>query len=132
MEKRTDESPDLLIKERPVERRRGGRRTLIIFGIIAVVVVLALALGLGLGLGLKHHKNSTDSDSSNASQVVPTWRDATLDYALDMSWDLNAAPQDREYNFTATESTLAIDGVMRTVLTINGKYPGKNTLSQPC
>lgn len=86
---------------------------------IAVLVILALALGLGLGIGLKKHKNATSnssagsSGSSYASLDVPSWRRSTEEYALDMTtWDINAPPTVRSYNFTVSEITIAPDGML--------------------
>jgi hypothetical protein len=98
-----------------------SRRHGVLLTIVTVIIILALALGLGLGLGLgrkKHHRNGLASDSgptiaddSQASTDVQPWRRNTEDYLLDFdSWDLNAGPQDRKYNFTVSEITLAPDG----------------------
>ena len=110
---------DLLTKDidETEPQQKGGRRLSlgIIIGIlVAIAVVLALALGLGLGLGLKKHHNNDNNDSNSnptSSGTVPPWRNSTVDYALDMSWDINAAPTTRTYNFTVSEVTLAPDGI---------------------
>ena len=47
------------------------------------------------------------------------------DYTLDIaSWDFNAPPTTREYNFTLSEIQLSPDGVFRTMVVINGRFPG--------
>lgn len=105
------------------ERRGHGPRRLFLIA-AAVLVVLALALGLGLGLGLKHHHNpssgpsatnstnsTTPSEPSDASESVPPWRRATLDYTLDMDWDINAPPTTRVFNLTLSEIDAAPDGM---------------------
>ncbi|KAK7903304.1 hypothetical protein LTR67_001322 [Exophiala xenobiotica] len=115
--------------------------------IAILIVVLALALGLGLGLGLRHHHkassgaspssspSSSNSSSSNASSnaapssqasfSIPPWRSNVDDYTLNITgWDFNAPPATRTYNFTISEARIAPDGVSRTVLTINGRFPG--------
>ncbi|KAH8811565.1 multicopper like protein, partial [Xylogone sp. PMI_703] len=51
-------------------------------------------------------------------------RRSVADYGLDMSWDINAPPTTRVYNFTITEVQAAPDGVTRTMLLINGQFPG--------
>jgi hypothetical protein len=89
---------------------------------VVVVIILALALGLGLGLGLGRKKahgnngpsspgNATDEDSQ-ASTLVQPWRRNTEDYLLNFdSWDLNAAPQNRVFNFIVSEIAAAPDGM---------------------
>ncbi|RDW87987.1 multicopper oxidase-2 [Coleophoma cylindrospora] len=109
-------------------------RILIMVGAAAGFVVIALGLGLGLGLGLKHHTlgGSTHSSSSAtptpttvvASDTIQPWRRNTQDYNLDMNWNNTAAPTTRVYNWTLTEIQIAPDGVERTVLAINGMFPG--------
>ena len=125
----------------------------VIVGAFVLVTILALALGLGLGLGLKHHHHASTSSTPSATpsggQVpsfssfdVQPWRQNTEDYTLDLkNWDFNAAPTTRVYNFTVTEGTGAPDGndgrsmelnvnlltwigVNRTMLLINGRFPG--------
>lgn len=115
-----------------------GRLPLLVGGIVVfVVVALALGLGLGLGLGLKHHSHAAATPTSSnlspptpsggptvASENVESWRRATLDYSLDMTWDINAAPTTRVFNFTISEIQAAPDGVIRPLLVINGQFPG--------
>lgn len=96
-------------------------KTLLVI-LLALITVLALALGLGLGLGLKHHHGNKSSSTTNsttssneglsfASFDVQPLRQSTLDYGLDIpSWDFNAVPTTRIYNFTLTESFGAPDG----------------------
>jgi hypothetical protein len=120
-----EHSPDPVMEEKALQKPVGDsrrRRTGIILGIVlAVIVVLALALGLGLGLGLKKHKNDSNNSGSNnassdnnpyASETLPPWRESTAGYALDMSWDINAMPTTREYNFTVAETQIAPDGTI--------------------
>jgi len=126
------------IKSQP----RRLRFHVVIISIVIVVIVLALALGLGLGLGLRsshsRHASSNGSSQTGAnatnettgtlsttSQNVPSWRRSTEDYALDLkSWDFDAAPTTRSYNWTLTELDIAPDGVTRKVLAVNGQFPG--------
>jgi hypothetical protein len=101
--------------------RKKSRRPGLLLATVATVLILALVFGLGLGLGLKrkHHGEGLTSGSgtatagdSLASIAVQPWRRNTEDYALDFdSWDLHAGPQDRNYNFTVSEVTLAPDGM---------------------
>jgi FtsP/CotA-like multicopper oxidase with cupredoxin domain len=123
-----------------VRSQASRRRRLVVGILVVVVVVLALALGLGLGLGLKHHSKTSSSNSSTppppsspptpgeesqASLSVPPWRTNVEDYTLDIaSWDFNAPPTTREYNFTIDETELSPDGVFRTMVTVNGRFPG--------
>ncbi|BGP40987.1 hypothetical protein JCM10450v2_004993 [Rhodotorula kratochvilovae] len=43
---------------------------------------------------------------------------------LDSSWDINAKPQKREYWFTIDERRGSPDGYHRSMLVVNGQYPG--------
>ena len=139
---------------------KAGRPLLYIgAGALFIAVVLALGLGLGLGLGLKHHNHSASSTlsaststaassspsstptnvPSTASQVVQPWRRDTLDYSLDMTWDLNAVPTTRVFNLSVTQidaapdgksllvslhCMLTLEGVVRPMLVFNGQFPG--------
>ncbi|EXJ58514.1 hypothetical protein A1O7_05940 [Cladophialophora yegresii CBS 114405] len=131
-------SPDAKDRGHQSNVSRGRRVYLAI--VLVLVVVLALALGLGLGLGLKHSSRSNSDDSpgsplpsspqtpsedSQASLSVPTWRSNVEDYTLDTaSWDFHAPPTTREYKFTLSEVQLSPDGVFRTMIAINGRFPG--------
>lgn len=53
----------------------------------------------------------------------PQLRDPS-EYILDMSWDYNAAPTTREYNWTITNADLNPDGVYRPMYLINNQFPG--------
>ncbi|KAI9745890.1 MAG: hypothetical protein M1818_000571 [Claussenomyces sp. TS43310] len=117
----------------PQKRPNARRLILVLGGVAAALAVLALALGLGLGLGLKRGKNdnskpapptSTSTSAPIANTTIEPWRRATEDYNLDMSWDLNAPPTTRTYDFTVGEIQAAPDGVLRTLLVINGQFPG--------
>jgi FtsP/CotA-like multicopper oxidase with cupredoxin domain len=120
------------------ERKRSSRRLWLLFGVGTIVVMLGFALGLGLGLGLKHVHNSSKSGGgaisqpsgapttpSQASLAIPPWRSNVEDYTLHIkSWDFNAPPTTREYNLTLSEVQLSPDGVTRTMIVINGGFPG--------
>ncbi|KAF8864554.1 hypothetical protein BDZ45DRAFT_797233 [Acephala macrosclerotiorum] len=114
---------------------RFGKVFLLLLSGIIIVAILALALGLGLGLGLKHHHGSSSSIEPSASatpsstpsgisESLPSWRRDPAEYNLDMSWDINAAPTTRVFNITISEIQAAPDGVMRTMLVMNGQFPG--------
>ncbi|KAF2669115.1 hypothetical protein BT63DRAFT_401225 [Microthyrium microscopicum] len=124
------DTTDIKASTLPTARKsRFSRLCCCILLVAAFIVVLGLALGLGLGLGLKHRTSTTESSpatgSSQASNQIQSWRRSTLDYALDLSgWDFNAPPTTRVYNFTASEIAAYPDGVNRTVLAINGQFPG--------
>ena len=104
-----------------------GRWRLVMASALAIFIVLALALGLGLGLGLTRDKNtsitslpsttsaaSPTSSTAAAPSSTPTpidpLRRGTLDYNLDMSWDINAPPTTRIFNLTLSEIEAAPDG----------------------
>lgn len=126
MASRAAESPEKAPKQgAPASGKT--RLGLIIGGVVAVVVV-ALALGLGLGLGLKNRNNSGNTSSSGSSSggapaasplpgtsgngtgKLEDWRLDTSQYVLDLSWDLNAAPTTRHYDFAITEGQGWPDG----------------------
>ncbi|KKK25926.1 hypothetical protein ARAM_007152 [Aspergillus rambellii] len=107
-------------------------RLLIALGSIVLFIMIALGLGLGLGLGLRsvhNHvhvssKNATNTSTSDSLATNELWRLPASEYILDMeSWDLNAAPTTRVYNFTISEIDAFPDGILRKVLVINGQYP---------
>ncbi|RHZ61559.1 hypothetical protein CDV55_102482 [Aspergillus turcosus] len=118
------------------------RRAIIALGSVGVFVALALGLGLGLGLGLKHDDHRLSASSASSSSTPSTsatsssleynpplgnesWRLSPSEYVLDMkSWDLNAEPTTRVYNWTLSAIDAFPDGVLRQVLVINGRYPG--------
>ncbi|CCX14263.1 multicopper oxidase-domain-containing protein [Pyronema domesticum] len=52
------------------------------------------------------------------------WRRDTGEYILDPAWDVDAPPRERFYNWTLTEIEGNPDGVWRTLLAINGQFPG--------
>ncbi len=103
------------------------RSPLLIIGAALFFVVNVLSLGLGLGLGLKHKKaatggtqssngtlpsssNGTSGTSPDISFARPSWRRNLLEYELDLSWDINAAPTTRVFNLTVSEIQAAPDG----------------------
>ncbi|EME49211.1 hypothetical protein DOTSEDRAFT_68090 [Dothistroma septosporum NZE10] len=45
-------------------------------------------------------------------------------YILDPEWDVDAAPQRREYTFTITDRDYNPDGVFRPMMLVNDEYPG--------
>jgi hypothetical protein len=103
-----------------------SRKPLLFIGTAIVLLIIALALGLGLGLGLKHKNASAGGQSSNGtspnstngtsgtspdiSENRPSWRRDPLEYNLDRSWDINAAPTNRIFNLTVSEIQAAPDG----------------------
>ncbi len=114
----------------PVKRDTPKRVSvvLIVSGVV-IFIVIALALGLGLGLGLRHANSSTATSSSpsagpsssptGAPQGTPVpgsaspledWRLDTSEYVLDPTWNLNAPPTTRYYNFTISEGVGWPDG----------------------
>jgi hypothetical protein len=95
-------------------------------GALGILIVLALSLGLGLGLGLKARNGqgalvatpsgsmiatptSTEAPSNTPAAPQP-WRRDTLDYNLDLSWNISASPTTRIYNLTVSEIQAAPDG----------------------
>jgi len=106
-----------------------SRKSNLLIGVAILVTIVALALGLGLGLGLQNHKSSTagetqpangtspnstygTNESPDISRNRPSWRRDPLEYNLDMSWDINAAPTTRVFNLTVSEIQAAPDGTL--------------------
>ncbi|KAL1963717.1 hypothetical protein VTN77DRAFT_7921 [Rasamsonia byssochlamydoides] len=120
----------------PAAPKTSRKRLLgIVLSSAVLFVVIALGLGLGLGLGLKHNgnnlaaSNGTSSPSSSVAYNPPigneSWRRNTSEYLLDMTtWDINAPPTTRVYNFTISEIEGFPDGVLRKLYVINGQFPG--------
>lgn len=90
----------------------------------AIISVLGLALGLGLGLGLKHQKNTTTSTASNLRTVPRSQLVDPSQFVLSPSFNINAPPQQREYNWTLSEIISDPAGISKTMLVVNGISPG--------
>jgi hypothetical protein len=105
------------------------RWRLLLVGALFLLIVLALALGLGLGLGLKNRDHSALAAAPSSTLVVSTtpnptatsspsstpaplqdWRLDTLEYNLDLSWNISAPPTTRIFNLTLSEIEAAPDG----------------------
>ena len=115
-----------MAKEKNTSAAKGSNcRSLLLFGGVVTFVIIALALGLGLGLGLKHRTHGeaaatnptsrpapspSPTAQSDASENVQSRRRSTLEYDLDMNWDVNASPTVRLFNFTISEIQAAPDG----------------------
>ncbi|KAI9572572.1 multi-copper oxidase laccase-like protein [Boletus coccyginus] len=93
-----------------VPRNAQSRRKLYVVGGV-VVVVVALALGLGLGLGLKK-KSSSNYVTTNST------------FLLDPSFGITSTPTTRYHEWVVEEMSGAPDGFERTVLVVNGQFPG--------
>ncbi|KAK0540659.1 hypothetical protein OC835_000572 [Tilletia horrida] len=117
------------------EKRRSSRRCTLLLALIAgIIVVLGLALGLGLGLGLRRHDDSKYAPQTGA---VSSWTTGSRlpfveledlvdpsQFILSPNFDINAAPQTREYHWDVTEVIAAPGGVSKRMLVVNGKSPG--------
>ncbi|THH20196.1 hypothetical protein EW146_g1116 [Bondarzewia mesenterica] len=89
--------------------------------LLVTAVVVALALGLGLGLGLKH-RNSASSKNQPSSAFSPLQSQPEPNFILNKL--TGQSPQTRTHNFSIAEVEGAPDGVHRTMLVVNGMYPG--------
>ncbi|ERS97940.1 hypothetical protein HMPREF1624_06111 [Sporothrix schenckii ATCC 58251] len=56
---------------------------------------------------------------------TPSFRRPESDYVLDRNWDYNAPPTVREYNWVVQNIEANPDGIFRTMITINGQFPGE-------
>lgn len=102
---------------------------------VSGIVVLALALGVGLGVGLKHHhaashglkasNTSTSTTNTTSSLLSLTSQDSSA-FFLRGGAAMAAEPaQDRIYSFVLEERLGSPDGVEKTMLVVNGLYPGE-------
>ncbi|KAK0568694.1 hypothetical protein OC861_001696 [Tilletia horrida] len=113
------------------------KRTLLVAIAAIAIVVLGLALGLGLGLGLRNRKSHSGyvppttgavSSWTNGSSLPFVQLEDLVDpsqFILSPKFDINAAPQTREYNWTLSEVIAAPGGITRRMLVVNGKFPGE-------
>jgi FtsP/CotA-like multicopper oxidase with cupredoxin domain len=60
----------------------------------------------------------------STSEKAAGFRRPASDYILDKSWDFNAPSQTREYKWIITDLVANPDGVFRSLLSINGQFPG--------
>ncbi|ORY66655.1 Cupredoxin [Leucosporidium creatinivorum] len=101
---------------------------------VGVIVVLAVSLGVGLGVGLKHHhaastevkaSNSSNSPSNTTSNLQAlTPQDSSSFFLRGAAAMADEPAQDRVYTFVLEERLGAPDGVEKTMLVVNGLYPG--------
>ncbi|MCJ1390517.1 hypothetical protein MMC18_003377 [Xylographa bjoerkii] len=67
---------------------------------------------------------------SRTSSISDPWQAALdaaelqHDYTLDLHWDFEAAPRTREYWWTIENTELNPDGVYKSMVVINGQFPG--------
>ena len=115
----------------PNNKRSPSKLRWLIFGALAAVIVLVLALGLGLGLGLRKRSSlssaSAQTTDSNGATLPVVPRDKLVDpaqFTLDPSWDRNAAPQVRAYNWTVSRILSSPAGVQKPMVVVNGMSPG--------
>lgn len=96
----------------PKPATKTSRKKLFLLVVISLslFVILSIGLGAGLGLGLKHNGKSVPSSTSSpspsapATSTLPSWRRDPSEYILDMdSWDINAPPTTRHFDFTVSE-----------------------------
>ncbi|KAG8220174.1 multi-copper oxidase laccase-like protein [Butyriboletus roseoflavus] len=96
----------------PITKSAQNRRKLYIVGgvVVGVIAAVALALGLGLGLGLK--KNNTKYVATNST------------FLLDPTFNITSTPTTRYYEWVVEEMTGSPNGFERTMLVVNGQFPG--------
>ncbi|KAL1883836.1 hypothetical protein VTK73DRAFT_7624 [Phialemonium thermophilum] len=79
---------------------------------IATVLLLSYALRLG-------------QESRRHVGPLEDFRRPASEYILDSTWDFDAPPRIREYDWVIQEIVANPDGVFRPMLTVNGKFPGE-------
>ncbi|OZJ06434.1 hypothetical protein BZG36_00484 [Bifiguratus adelaidae] len=110
-----------LDSEKSLIRRRWKTTT-----VVAVIVVVVLALVLGLALGLRHQQasggGSTNSTQSNAAKFVT--RNEQEWVLSGNNFTTSSMVTTRYYEFNVSQMLGAPDGYQRTMLVVNGQYPG--------
>lgn len=67
----------------------------------------------------------TTTTPATQETETPSFRRPESDYILDRRWDFSAPPTVREYNWVVQNIEANPDGVFRTLITINGQFPGE-------
>ena len=102
--------------------------------VLAFIILITLgALGLTtmmLGFAnvpnvdlVSDHYESTETHHDEFMPERPRIRDPS-EYILDLSWDFQAEPTTREYNWTILDAELNPDGIYRPMILINNQFPG--------
>lgn len=95
-----------------------------------VVFLVCCTMLVPATVKLIHKGSYRHGNPDNTTAAVPGLTDVQLptearnDYILAHDWDFEAAPMLREFNWTLTEIEHNPDGVYRTMLVINGQFPG--------
>ncbi|GAA5919729.1 hypothetical protein JCM5296_000104 [Sporobolomyces johnsonii] len=113
----------------PTQKSRLLRLLLIL---LVAIVVLAIALGVGLGVGLKHlHADGPSSATastainSSSSSLDGLVQQPSSNFVLKGAAAMAQEPaQTRTYSFVVEERTGAPDGESKTMLVVNGMFPG--------
>ncbi|KAH9960009.1 multicopper oxidase 2A [Russula dissimulans] len=103
--------------------RKASDHRRVIFAVSTLVITLVLALGLGLGLGLKHRHHANGSQALPSTSSLPLLTPQTSNNFV-VGSIIGQSPQDRTYNFTVALANGAPDGVNKTMVVVNGMYPG--------
>lgn len=106
---------DLAFTEKPVNSQRSRRRWVN----SCVVVLLAACTALLIAHWYQGSHTQLTAPSPTQARLRPE-----DEYILDPSWNLNAAPTTREYNWIIDDHKLNPDGVYRPMMLINATFPG--------
>ncbi|POY75890.1 hypothetical protein BMF94_0973 [Rhodotorula taiwanensis] len=118
-----------LSQQQPTERRTRSRRRRAA-AVATALLLVAVALGVGLGVGLRHRKSVADDASAT---IAPTSQRAPLavqtppesNFVLKGQTAMSAeAPTTRYYDFVVQQRDGAPDGFNKSMLVVNGMYPG--------
>ncbi|OMP82501.1 Laccase-2 [Diplodia seriata] len=90
------------------------------FALLGLVLTIAL---FGTLAWSQHPSNNHTHDVAGATSQTTT-ENQHEKYVLDPDWDFSAAPRVREYHWTIRDVELRPDGVKRSMITINGEFPG--------
>ncbi|KAJ1034863.1 hypothetical protein NDA18_000471 [Ustilago nuda] len=122
--------------QQPGSKQRKTRPRNFLASLGALVFILALTLGLGLGLGLSRKHRTQSGAATSSSKIVPGATASNLAFipreqlvdptqlTLSPTWDRNAPPQDRIFNWTLTQVLANPAGATKQMRLVNGLYPG--------
>ncbi|RPB04170.1 hypothetical protein L873DRAFT_1667298 [Choiromyces venosus 120613-1] len=92
------------------------RALLYTLGLISLAFILSVFLLGGLP--------AFETLRGSGFHLEKSFRRDPSDYVLGSGWDVHAAPTTRSYNWTISEIEAAPDGILRTLIVIDGQFPG--------
>ncbi|KAF7539416.1 hypothetical protein G7054_g2196 [Neopestalotiopsis clavispora] len=110
---------------RPGRVRFRGNRSWFIRLSSVFVITFMLFFDIKLITGKDEVSNeASGADADIAEYLKRPMRRSDNDYILASDWDFQAPPQERHYDWTILEKEGNPDGVFKSMMTINGQFPG--------